>query len=121
MTRMRIRTAGAYTPLDRALGLWRVVVVLAMGTALGAVGCSQAQPQTVSLRLHGDVPNAAVTIDERPIGWLAYVAEKGVALPPGRHRIAVERQGYFPFDAMVDVKEGDPPLQLNVQLVPIPD
>ena len=47
------------------------------------------------------------------------VQARGVALPPGRHRITVERSGYFPWDAVVEAK--DEPVSLQVTLVPVPD
>jgi PEGA domain len=79
-----------------------------------------AYPQaTVSLRVQGNVPDAQVTIDDIPVGALAYVASRGVALPPGRHHITVERTGYFPWDAVVEAK--DDPIHLQINLVPIPD
>ena len=75
--------------------------------------------ETVSLRVQGNVPDAQVTIDDIPIGALAYVAAHGVALPPGKHRVTVERAGYFPWDAVLEAQ--DEPIHLQVKLVPIPD
>ncbi len=59
----------------------------------GAVSCQlvTGTPPTVSLRVQGNVADAQVTIDDIPVGALAFVAARGVALPPGRHRITVER------------------------------
>jgi hypothetical protein len=76
-------------------------------------------PQTVSLRVKGNVPDAQVTIDDIAIGNLGYVAAHGVALPPGKHRVTVERQGYFPWDAVLVAD--DEPIHIDVKLVPIPD
>jgi len=81
----------------------------------------QARPQTVSLRVHGDVPGAKVRIDDRYLGSFARVKRRGVALPPGKHRISVERNGYFPWDGLIEVEEGDPPVHLEVELRKIPD
>jgi hypothetical protein len=75
--------------------------------------------ETVSLRVQGNVPDAQVTIDDIPIGALGYVAAHGVALPPGKHRVTVERAGYFPWDAVLEAQ--DEPIHLQVKLVPIPD
>jgi PEGA domain len=74
---------------------------------------------TVSLRVTGNVADAHVTIDDIPVGALGYVAARGVALPPGKHRITVERAGYFPWDTLVEAK--DDPIYLQITLVPIPD
>lgn len=93
---------------------------LALGAALlGA--CMPATPATVSLRMRGNVGDAAVTVDDQYLGVLAYVARHGVALPPGQHRVTVEKPGFFPWDRLVEAHEGDPPIQLDVQLAKIPD
>ncbi|MGK3993963.1 PEGA domain-containing protein [Sorangium sp. So ce1024] len=88
---------------------------------LGLSACAPRAPATVSLRVKGNVPDASVTIDDQYIGALAYVAARGVALPPGTHRITVEKVGYFPWDRLVEAKSGDPPIHLQVQLTPVPD
>jgi len=63
--------------------------------------------------------DATVTIDEEYIGPLGYVSVRGVRLPAGKHRITVEKHGYFPWDRLVDA--GTAPIQLKVELEPIPD
>lgn len=98
-----------------------VVGLSALLLAIPAAGCGvePARPPTVSLRLAGKPGDASVTIDDRPIGALAFVAKHGVALPPGRHRITVEKNGYFPWDHLVEAQEA--PIRLDVVLEPIPD
>ena len=78
-------------------------------------------PRTTSLRMNGTPPDARVSVDDQKLGALAFVAEHGVALPPGRHRVTVEKPGYFPYDEIVNVEEGDPPVSLAVTLAKIPD
>jgi|SRR5882724_10838301 len=75
--------------------------------------------RTVSLRVRGNVDDAQVTVDDIRIGPLAYVSAHGVALPPGQHRVTVEKMGYFPWDALVEAK--DDPVYLQITLIPIPD
>ncbi len=87
--------------------------------ALGLSGCAGAQ--TVSLRLQGNVPDAIVTIDDQHLGSMKYVGLRGVALPPGTHRVTVEKVGFFPFDKLVDAKEGEGPIVLDVKLEAVPD
>lgn len=99
-------------PLGRAL---------ALATSLCLAACGASAPRTVSLRVKGAVPDASVTVDDMFIGAFAFVAKRGVALPPGKHRITIEKPGYFPWDRLVEAREGDPPIKLDVDLVKIPD
>jgi hypothetical protein len=62
-----------------------------------------------------------VTVDDQYLGALAFVAKRGVALPPGQHRITIEKPGFFPWDRVVEAREGDPPMRLDVVLIEIPD
>jgi hypothetical protein len=95
------------------------LAALALLSILVACQLTAYPPRTVSLRVKGDVADAEVTIDDQPIGVLGYVASHGVALPPGRHRITVEKAGYFPWDALVEA--ADDPIYLQIHLEPIPD
>lgn len=102
----------------------RVVRLLAVVALLGAAGCWRAaSPPTTSLRLSAaTTPKAAkVTVNDQPIGSLDFVMKRGVALPPGKHRITVEAPGYLPWDAEVDAGENGGLVKLDVVLVPIPD
>jgi hypothetical protein len=85
------------------------------------LGCAPPPPRTVSMRVKGGHPDATVHIDDMYIGSFSMVEGRGVALPPGKHRISVERSGYFPWDVVVVVAEGDPPVHLDVELRRIPD
>ena len=67
--------------------------------------------EIVGLRSRGD----------QIVGTLDMVKARGVAMPPGQHRVSVEREGYFPFDTIVDAKEGEKVLRLEAKLVPVPD
>lgn len=92
---------------------------VAMLSAFAVSACGATQ--TVSLKLSGNVPDAIVTIDDQHLGSLKYVSRRGVALPPGPHRITVEKAGYFPFDRLVDAKEGDGSIDVKVVLESIPE
>lgn len=97
-------------------------VRLALGLALLLAACGPAkEPRTVSLRMVGSPANASVTIDDQFVGTLDVVASRGVALPPGQHRVTVEAAGYFPVDQIVDAKEGSGPIRIETKLTPIPD
>lgn len=79
------------------------------------------QAQTVSLRLDANVDEASVTVDDQLLGSAAFVEKRGVALPVGQHRVTVERPGYFPYDELVEAKEGQAPIVLKVELEKVPD
>ncbi|MEO7329003.1 MAG: PEGA domain-containing protein [Minicystis sp.] len=95
--------------------------LLVAALALLTASCVPAAPPTTSLKVKGKVPDASVTVDDQYLGALAYVAAHGVALPPGKHRVTVEKIGYFPWDRLLNVNEGDPPISLDVTLTRVPD
>lgn len=87
--------------------------------ALVATGCLRAAV-TLTLTPDKQTPvDAKVTIDEQFVGPLGFVAERGVRLPEGEHRISVEREGYFPYDQIV-VSDREP-IRLQVHLQRLPD
>jgi hypothetical protein len=101
----------------------RALLAALLLSVASAGGCIREPRAAVSLKVAyaGKTPgDAVVTIDEQYIGPLAFVAAHGVRLPEGKHRITVERPGYFPYDADVTA-EGTDPILLKVALVPIPD
>ena len=100
----------------------KMAAVMAMGAgALAGTGCVARTPDTVSLRMQGKVADASVTVDDQYLGALAFVAKRGVALPPGTHRVTVEKAGYFPWDRLVEARSGAGPILLTVELTEIPD
>jgi hypothetical protein len=98
-----------------------VLVLLAIGTtqmACTSIGLRSAVSMRMT-RVNNAPRDASVYIDEEFIGPLYYVAAHGVRLPTGTHRISVLRDGYFPWDRLVEADRQ--PLALDVELVPIPD
>ena len=97
--------------------------VLALLFVLSLASCQPAAERpAVSLSLARGAkspPDAAVTIDEEYIGPLGYVAARGVKLPAGKHRITIEKPGYFPWDRLVEATTQ--PVHFDVVLEPIPD
>lgn len=77
-----------------------------------------AEPR-VSVRLSGTPPDALVTVDDQVVGPLALVAKKGLSVSRGRHRVSVERAGYFPWDRRLEADDGK--IVLDVKLERIPD
>lgn len=57
--------------------------------------------------------DAQVSVDERlRPGWAA-----GLRLPPGPHRVRIERGGFRPYEGQVDLPDGEP-LRLTIRLEP---
>ena len=76
----------------------------------------------VSLKLNrakATPKDAGVWIDEEYLGPLTYVVIHGVRLPVGKHRITVQKAGYFPWDRLVEADRE--PITLEIALEPIPD
>jgi len=88
--------------------------------ALAACGPAK-EVRTVTFRPSGGPAGATVTIDDIFVGRLDTVGARGVALPLGPHHLTVESAGFFPFDRVIEAKEGAGPLRLEVRLVPVPD
>jgi hypothetical protein len=92
--------------------------------SIAIVACVASKPPTTSLRLVAgdDAPRwAHVTIDDEPIGSLDHVVRQGVALPPGKHRITIELEGYLPWDQEVDAGPDGGLVKLDVVLVRKPE
>ena len=98
-------------PLPRRLALLAPLALLACQPRYG--------PVKTSVRMRGSPPDATVLVDDQPIASLGEVSRRGMALLPGRHRITVERQGYFPWDRAVDA-QGEL-IALEVRLIKIPE
>lgn len=96
----------------------RTAALAALLATLALTGCGPST-QVVRLSVAGSVPDASVTLDDIFLGSLSYVQRHGVAVPPGKHRITVEKVGYFPWDQLIEAT--DQPIVLDVKLVPIPD
>ncbi len=97
----------------------RFTIALAFLVACGAPG--NGAQKTTSLRMTGSPPDARVTVDDQIVGSLDMVEARGVALPPGKHRVSVEAPGYFPYDTIVEAKEGDKLVRIEAKLVRVPD
>ncbi|HSC86324.1 MAG TPA: PEGA domain-containing protein [Polyangiaceae bacterium] len=93
-----------------------------LGSAL-LFGCAtMGMRSAVSMKVTRDPKaprDALVYIDEQYIGTLGFVAQRGVRVPEGEHRVTVEKTGYYPFDAIV-VSDRDNIL-LDVKMLALPD
>ena len=113
--------AGA-PPRSAACSVFAAVLLACAAGAL--VACVPAKPPTTSLRLspaEATPRSARVTVDDQPLGSLDFVVKRGVALPPGKHRITIEADGYLPWDQEVDAGDTGGRIQLDVKLVKRPD
>ena len=103
-----------------AAGVLTLLLVLSL-TSCQILGANAEPPSApLSLARSDKSPrDAVVTIDEEYIGPLGYVSARGVKLPAGKHRITIEKPGYFPWDRLVEA--GSAPIHFDVELLPIPD
>lgn len=100
----------------RLLGLSALLGLASSGCA--TMGLRSAVSMKVS-RAEETPKDALVYIDGQYVAKLGTVVKRGVRVPEGKHRISVERNGYFPFDAVVvsDRK----PIHLEVEMLELPD
>lgn len=100
-----------------------LVVACCLAVSTATAGCSSIGLRSaVTMRMNrvkGAPRDASVYIDEEFIGPLYYVAAHGVRLPTGKHRITITRDGFFPWDRVVEADRQ--PINLNIELTPIPD
>jgi len=104
------------------LSRWQSALGFSLLAATLSASCTLGLRSAVTMKMHrgSHTPrDAGVYIDEQFIGPLYYVAAHGVRLPTGTHRISVTHDGYFPWDRLVESDRK--PIQLEVELVPIPD
>ena len=91
---------------------------------LASLACAPSKPPTTSLRLTpaADAPKRAkVTVDDQPLGSLEFVLKHGVALPPGKHRMSIEAEGYLPYDVEIEAGDNGGVIKLDVKLIKTPD
>jgi len=97
--------------------------VLALLFAFTLPSCASSVGRAaVSLRLERaklTPRDAGVWIDEEFVGPLSFVAAQGVRLPVGKHRVSIQKAGYFPWDRIIEADRE--PIALPVSLDPIPD
>jgi hypothetical protein len=92
--------------------------------SLVLAACAPSKPPTTSLRLlpAADAPGRArVTIDDQPLGSLDFIVKRGAALPPGKHRLTIEADGYLPFDQEIDAGDKGGMIKLDIKLIKRPD
>lgn len=98
-------------------------VLLTLAVACGVVaGCTLSSRAVVPVRMQrlaGTPRDAEVTVDEEYVGPLYLIAAQGLRLPVGRHRITVTKDGFFPWDRLVDADRST--IQLPVKLVRVPE
>jgi PEGA domain len=110
------------SPAPRSRALWRgLCAALSLASVLSACqpGVGRAAVSLHVTRAPNTPRDAGVWIDEEYIGPLTFVVVQGVRLPVGKHRITVQKAGYFPWDRMVEADRE--PITLDIVLVPIPD
>jgi hypothetical protein len=123
MSRQLGRKLSRFTTLVAIVGSIALALVLLLAaTSLQGCGPSLRAASTMKLKRSAETPkDASVIIDEQYVGPLAYVAARGVRLPEGEHRLSVEKEGYFPYDTIIEVDGREQLITIDVELTPIPD
>ena len=89
---------------------------------MAVTACVNTPRAVVPMRIQrtpGTPRDADVIVDEEYVGPLYLIATQGLRLPVGRHRVTVTSDGYFPWDRLVEADRS--PIQLSVNLVPVPE
>ena len=107
---------------DRVDALRRLATLLCLACAIHVTACVHTPRAVVPIsvqRASSTPRDASVSVDEEYVGPLYLIAAQGLRLPVGKHRITVTREGYFPWDHIVDADRST--IVLAVELVPIPE
>jgi hypothetical protein len=98
------------------------IACLTLRATLAAVGCNgprvPARP-TGGIRLDAEPRSAKVYVNEKLSGTVSTFEDRPLLLRPGRYRIKLVAQGYYPGYVEVDV--GDEIVPVEASLVPIPE
>ena len=95
------------------------VLVIACWALLTACVSPKAVVSVTLQRSQSTPRDASVMVDEEYVGPLFLVATQGLRLPLGKHRVTVTKEGYFPWDRMIEADRY--PVRLAVELVAIPE
>lgn len=101
------------------MGMRGAFVCLVFMAACGGPGNGAAH--TIPLVMTGSPADARVTVDDQIVGTLEMVHARGVAMPAGSHRVSVEAPGFFPFDTIVQAKDGEKSVVVEANLTRVPD
>jgi len=99
-------------------GLLAALAVLSLCAGCATMGLKSAVSMKVE-REPSAPKDALVYIDEQYIGTLGFVAQRGVRVPEGQHRVSVEKAGYHPYDTLI-VSDRQP-IALKVSMLKLPD
>lgn len=103
-------------PFSKELCLGSLIAVLALSAC---VHTPRAVVPVALQRAPSTPRDASVTVDEEYVGPLYLVAAQGLRVPVGKHRVTVSREGYFPWDRIIEADRST--VALAVKLVPIPE
>jgi hypothetical protein len=121
---LRLRSAAALVlALGRPVTGGLPIALMLGSTAFVSTGCAtmglrSAVNMTVTLA-PGTPASALVYFDEKYIGPLGVIAKRGVRVSEGKHRITVEKTGYFPVDVMVVSRVQ--PIVLEIEMLKLPE
>jgi hypothetical protein len=93
---------------------------IALSLALSALGCmtNQVRTKPAQLRVLAEPTQAAVYVDERFLAVAAKLEQSPASLRPGKRRVTVQSQGYFPHDLVVELVPGVTTIEVKLRPVP---
>ena len=105
------------TAIQRALALAFLCCAV-----LSACGGAQKKPAVPRGALRFDVapPEAIIEVDEARLGPASMLAQRGLLLKVGRHRVVVTLDDHFPEYKLVDIRENEV-ATLKIELTPTPE
>ena len=115
MNRSGLLRTARVLPILKVTVIWLTALVV---SGCATMGLRSAVDMTVKMGPHAP-PSALVYINGNYIGSLAAVVARGVRVPEGKHRLSVEKSGYFPYDTII-VSDLDA-IDLRIDLLPLPE
>jgi hypothetical protein len=100
---------------------WDVGALATAAVCAALIACGGAHKpkgRPAELRAVVEPPTAIVQVDEKFVGSARVLDKRPAQLAPGKHRVTVEAEGYFPHDVEVDLVPGVTTLQLKLRAVP---
>lgn len=83
------------------------ILVAVLAALVCFVGCATLRSEGVAtLRVHCNVPEAAVLLDDAMVGDARELAQSGKSIRPGFYRVEIRHPNYYSYFGEITVDEG---------------